>query len=130
MEKIYAFPSTNQLRCNITVKRTECAPWGVADGQDGATPLVELRSADGNRRLLRKSDVELNQGDVLRVVSGGGGGYGAGYFRDVESVLADVRDGYVSQEAALRDYGVILSEQGDIDQPATAVMRDKMLSGA
>ncbi|MBR1231797.1 hydantoinase B/oxoprolinase family protein [Bradyrhizobium sp. AUGA SZCCT0182] len=130
VEKIYAFPSTKRLRCNITVERTECAPWGVADGQNGATPFVELRSADGTRRLLRKSDVELNQGDVLRVVSGGGGGYGAGYFRDVESVLADVRDGYVSQESALRDYGVILNEQGDIDQPATAVMRDKLLSGA
>jgi len=30
----------------------------------------------------------------------------------------------------LRDYGVILNGQGDIDQPATAAMRDKLLSGA
>ena len=37
----------------------------------------------------------------------GGGGYGDPLARSRERVLADVRDGFVSAEAAERDYGVV-----------------------
>ena len=38
--------------------------------------------------------------------TGGGGGYGDPFDREPERVAADVRNGFVSPEAALRDYGV------------------------
>ena len=40
--------------------------------------------------------------------SGGGGGFGNPLERDPEQVLADVRAGYVSVEAAQNEYGVVL----------------------
>ena len=36
----------------------------------------------------------------------GGGGYGDPKARDPERVLDDVKNGYISAEAAARDYGV------------------------
>jgi len=46
--------------------------------------------------------------------------------RGPEKVLADVRSGYVSLEAARRDYGVVIHQQGrhfTLDAPATAELR-------
>ena len=45
-------------------------------------------------------------GEVLVNQSGGGGGWGDPRERDRAAVLADVRNGYVSVEAAYRDYGL------------------------
>jgi N-methylhydantoinase B len=41
----------------------------------------------------------------------GAGGYGDRKERDRELLLRDVRDGKVSRESALRDYGVEITEE-------------------
>ena len=57
---------------------------------------------------------------------GGGGGYGPPLERDPEAVLNDVLDGYVSLEAARRDYGVVLEGGGtEVDAEATAALRQE-----
>jgi N-methylhydantoinase B len=50
--------------------------------------------------------------------TGGGGGYGNPMERDPEAVLADVRDDYVSREAAKEVYGVVVTEDGELDREA------------
>jgi N-methylhydantoinase B len=51
----------------------------------------------------------------------GGGGYGDLLTRSPEPVLADVREGFVSTEAAERDYGVLLNaDRRAVDEVATA----------
>jgi N-methylhydantoinase B len=53
---------------------------------------------------------------------GGGGGFGPPRERDPRRVLEDVRAGYVSLEAAARDYGVIVVQHGrrfELDEAAT-----------
>jgi N-methylhydantoinase B len=40
--------------------------------------------------------------------TGGGGGFGDARERDPARVAADVRDGYVTAEAARRDYGIVV----------------------
>jgi N-methylhydantoinase B len=58
------------------------------------------------------------------VRTGGGGGYGSPFERDTESVRLDVVRGYVSLEAAQRDYGVVLSPDAlEIDVAATQRLR-------
>ena len=57
----------------------------------------------------------------------GGGGYGDPLERDLERVETDVREGYVSLEAAEKDYGVIIdSATGLADQAATEKMRQAL----
>jgi N-methylhydantoinase B len=55
----------------------------------------------------------------------GGGGYGDPREREPERVAADVRRGLVSQEAAARDYGVIVDASGAVDAEATRRRRAK-----
>jgi N-methylhydantoinase B len=45
-------------------------------------------------------------GEVVRITTGGGGGYGPPSEREAEAIRRDVREGYVSREAAQRDYGI------------------------
>src|SRR6266567_1110655 len=52
----------------------------------------------------------LKRGEVARLITGTGGGWGSPLERPVEAVIEDVRDGYVSLEQAKRDYGVELAQ--------------------
>ena len=69
--------------------------------QDGREPLVIGKAA---RHALKR-------GDVARLVTATGGGYGDPHRRTVEAVQADVRGGYVTLEQAERDYGVVLNPE-------------------
>ena len=60
------------------------------------------------------------------VETAGGGGFWNPLERAPEKVLADVRSGYVSVEAARRDYGVAIKQSGrrfELDSAATAELR-------
>ena len=56
---------------------------------------------------------------VVRLNPPGGAGYGPARERDPQAVLHDVIEGYVTPEAALRDYGVRVRYVG----PADALVR-------
>ena len=63
----------------------------------------------------------VKRGDVVRIETGGGGGWGHPFDREPERVLADVRGGFVSRASAERDYGVVLTADGRaVDEAATA----------
>jgi N-methylhydantoinase B len=67
---------------------------------------------------------EIKAGQLVRIRTTGGGGWGDPLARDPRSVVRDVVWGKVSAEAALRDYGVVLTgsrDAGDLsfDEPAT-----------
>ena len=60
-------------------------------------------------------------------MTGGGGGWGDPTERDPERVREDVLDGYVTKEAAERDYGVVLTGATlAIDAAATERLRAAM----
>ena len=73
--------------------------------------------------------VRLRQGDAYLMQSGGGGGFGSPLERDPEQVAHDVREGYVSQEAAHQDYGVVVSAEGALDREATQALRQRLRQG-
>jgi N-methylhydantoinase B len=73
--------------------------------------------------------VRIKKGDAYVMRSGGGGGFGTPLERDPDLVLADVRQGYVSPEAARTSYGVVIAD-GAVDAAATRDLRRRMLSSA
>jgi len=99
-------------------------------GVGGAKPARPSRASvnpgtPGERPLTSKvAGLRLRKGDLLSWELGGGGGWGDPFERDPERVSQDVRRGYVSLEAARRDYGVVLNP-GDfgVDAEATARLR-------
>ena len=53
----------------------------------------------------------------------GGGGLGNPRRRAIDSVAQDVREGFISAEAARRDYGVAVAADGTVDAAETARLR-------
>jgi N-methylhydantoinase B len=70
---------------------------GMLGGHDGLPHSYVLRHADGTERKLRTKEVgiALAPGDVLHVLSGGGGGWGPPEARDPAAREADAAEGYV-----------------------------------
>ena len=67
---------------------------------------------------------QLKPGDVVTMDAAGGGGYGDPLERDPELVESDVREGYVSVEAARDEYGVVIDpETLKVDLAATRELR-------
>ena len=73
------------------------------------------------------ADVVVHDGDRIRIDSAGGAGYGDPAERDAELVMADVRSGFISADAALRDYRVAIVPGPDgapaVDAAQTARLR-------
>jgi N-methylhydantoinase B len=65
----------------------------------------------------------LRRGDVVRLSTSGGGGWGDPLDRPAARVARDVAGGFVSRESAGEDYGVVLDARGDVDADATAKLR-------
>jgi N-methylhydantoinase B len=88
-------------------------PWGAAGGRDGSPNYVEVLR-DGKPigpRFGKVSRLPVRRGDVVRLVTGTGGGYGDPGDRDPALVLADLRDDLVTPSEATEYYGRALPER-------------------
>jgi N-methylhydantoinase B len=89
--------------------RTKYPAPGLLGGQAGAAGEVAL--GDGTR-LHPKALADLKAGDVVHVNLPGGGGYGDPFQRDAQRVLWDVIEGYITPDAAEKNYGVVVRYTG------------------
>ena len=83
---------------------------GGKPGRAGALSIDGAREAEPKRLLV------LDPANRVHLDPPGGGGYGDPFARDPEAVLRDVIEGYVSLEAARRDYGAVIEYLGREDQ--------------
>ncbi len=103
------FELAGPTRLSLWFERSVTPAWGLFGGSPGAKPDVVVNEGRGDERhLLKVNALPLAPGSTFRLETGGGGGFGDPCERDPALVAADVADGYVSLEAAARDYGVIL----------------------
>ena len=82
------------------------AQFGLAGGEAAAASALYL-IRDGRRETLpsKVTNLMLRKGDIVRLETSGGGGFGEPTKRIGEHVEHDVRLGYVSPEAAASSYG-------------------------
>ena len=117
------------LRVTTHMDRTRCAPWGLMGGGEGAANRVSLQLDGALNDNLPNAKVisrQLKPGDRLIARGGGGGGFGPAWERPVDKVREDVRQGYVTADAARNRYGVALdAETLAIDEEETARLRDR-----
>ncbi|WP_439680948.1 hydantoinase B/oxoprolinase family protein [Embleya sp. MST-111070] len=112
--------ATVQIRSD----RRRFLPYGLADGASGSPSLNVLNLGGPDEQVLEsKPYFTMTAGARHRHVTAGGGGHGSPFERVPERVLEDVRDGKVTPEGARDDYGVVLTEDGEIDADATAELR-------
>jgi N-methylhydantoinase B len=86
-------------------------PWGAAGGHPGSPNYVQIIRADGTvgEPFGKGSRLPLRRGDLVRLVTGTGGGYGDPSERDRDLATADLRDGLITPEEAAGVYGLSAS---------------------
>ena len=107
-------------------ERGRFPPRGVVGGSPAAVNQFRFEQDDGEHAPPMASKmvgIDLKRGQKVRLETPGGGGYGLAMTRPPEQVARDVALGYVSRQAALDDFGVVVSGDGTIDASATAERR-------
>jgi N-methylhydantoinase B len=102
-------------------ERTKFPAPGLEGGKDGRLGRLET---DNGTELEPKITRLLPADTVVTLEMPGGGGFASPLAREPDRVLDDVRNGYVTAEAAKADYGVVV-DTGDwrIDEAATRKLR-------
>jgi N-methylhydantoinase B len=107
-------------------ERGKYPPFGVNGGGPAALNrfVYETDRGEATPPLVSKiTDVKIRKNQKVRLETPGGGGFGDPAAREPDRVARDVRLGYVSRQAALRDYRVVLGNNGSVDIAATTKAR-------
>jgi N-methylhydantoinase B len=102
--------TADQAWYTCTFGRFKFKPWAMEGGQEGSPNYTTIIFADGREPVVfgKTARFHLKKGDVARLITATGGGWGDPLQRPVEAVQQDVRNGYVTAEMAGEDCGVVL----------------------
>jgi 5-oxoprolinase (ATP-hydrolysing)/N-methylhydantoinase B len=110
-------------------------PWGLFGGGDAGNQELKFRIGDskkwknakeqfGTISLGKFSNVTMETGDEMLLVTAGGGGYGPALERDLRLVLEDYIEELITAEYARDKYGVVIDEaRREVNREATARLR-------
>ncbi len=89
-----------------TFGRFKFPPWSVDGGRPGSPNFVRVIHKDGREAVFGKcARYRLARGDVARLVTGSGGGWGDPSRRDRVLIQQDLRNGMVTPAQAREAYG-------------------------
>lgn len=119
---------TSDGRASVEGDGHKFPPWGIFGGRPGIPGALILNPGTPSEKSLpsKISDIRAKKGDTFRTVSAVGGGYGDPLERDPHRVLDDVLDDLISREIARNEYGVVITEDFRIDEPATERLRAEL----
>lgn len=112
--------------------RTAFSCWGVKGGMGGKPggTFINPDTAEEFEARFSRDSIPVKAGDIVRVTTPGGGGYGDPLEREASAVLLDVQRGLVSLQSASEHYGVVISSSKkgrttnfSIDETSTAEKR-------
>lgn len=132
VEKGGVLTEVNNTVMSYCCDRSRSITWGILGGLPSIPHGAWLNQGKDEEQFLGTifSNIKVKQGDSFTRPSAGGGGLGDPLERDINSVLEDVIDEYVSIERARKDYGVVIKEIDrdldlfEIDYEATQIERD------
>ncbi|RBP87584.1 N-methylhydantoinase B [Cytobacillus firmus] len=104
---------TDNQMVSVTFGRNKFVPWGMNEGKEGSANQVYIEKANGevDGPFGIYPRYPLNKGDVVKLVTATGGGYGESYKRPAEMVAKDVKNGYITVAQAEADFGVKVNEK-------------------
>ncbi len=118
------------LSTQVEINGSQCSdrhvvkPWALFGGEPGGNGATVIQKAGSEQWLTVKElygkvssskycNIKLQPGDRIRLTAPGGGGYGDPHERDVSRIEEDLREGYVSEASAARDYAYQRREAAD-----------------
>ncbi|MEK9647177.1 MAG: hydantoinase B/oxoprolinase family protein, partial [Alphaproteobacteria bacterium] len=110
-----------QLRAD----RMKIRPYGLAGGGEATAAVNEIETAAGEKVVLpSKINRRMGQGDIVRHIQPGGGGFGDPHVRDPARVARDVWNGKISAAFARERHLVAVDPStGILDAKATKELR-------
>ncbi|WP_370222345.1 hydantoinase B/oxoprolinase family protein [Cytobacillus sp.] len=104
---------TDNQMVSVTFGRNKFVPWGMNEGKEGSANKVYIEKANGETDgpFGIYPRYPLNKGDVVKLVTATGGGYGEPFKRPAEKVAKDVKNGYITASQAEADFGVKVNEK-------------------
>jgi N-methylhydantoinase B len=97
-----------EARVSMVMDHGRTGPQGALGGSDGGVNKVAVTQGGKTYRpphLSKDQDIEIGVGDVVRVSTPGGGGFGDPAKRDPALVTRDVARGYYTAEQAREKFG-------------------------
>jgi N-methylhydantoinase B len=113
-------------RASFVMDHGRFGPQGALGAADGAPNRVRVERGGEvyePPHLSKDQGIDVTEGDVIRVSTPGGGGYGDPFSREPDLVARDVRRGYYTAEQAADLWGVAIGGDGSADPAATARLR-------
>jgi N-methylhydantoinase B len=101
---------------------------GAQGGKEGTLNVIKLRYPDGKWYTCTTKDLLENvpEGTLYFQQAGGGGGWGEPMERSAVKVLEDVRNGVLSLNKAVDDFGVFIDPTTwMVDEQQTRILRNK-----
>lgn len=113
---------------SVLSDRASFSPWGLQGGGEASRFDVILNPGTAPQSYGSKVSVKVEPTDIVRIQTGGGGGYGDPLQRDPQAVLGDVRARRISPARAMSAYGVVVGETLTLDVDATKEMRKRLFT--
>ncbi|MER8504995.1 hydantoinase B/oxoprolinase family protein [Mesorhizobium sp. M1142] len=87
--------------------RSKFPAWALNGGREGSPNYVRFIRKDGtSERFAFVSELVTHTDEVIRIVTGSGGGYGDPKERDRAAVEEDIKSGLITRERAHEVYGI------------------------
>ena len=116
-------PSVNAVVFGSGTK-PHAVPSGLFGGSDPSPTVVKIERIDGRTEVMKtNSFFEICKNDIIEMHAMGGAGNPLE--RDLEKVVSDVRDGFVSKRQSREVYGVKIRNDGSVDEKGTSELRKK-----
>lgn len=114
---------------SVLSDRAVIPPYGINGG--GSAMPYHVSITRGTEEIMfdtpgKVTGYPIRENDVVVMRSAGGGSYGDPLERDPVLVCADIEKGYVSQEKAQEQYGVVLNPSGELDVEMTSSCREAL----
>jgi 5-oxoprolinase (ATP-hydrolysing) len=100
---------------------------GLFGGKPGRSALGVVRDTSG--AILKDCGTgqlvsTTTDQEIVEVCLSGGSGFGSAYERPLGAIARDLAEGYITAEAAARDYGVVVSPDGKLDMAQSEKRRE------
>jgi N-methylhydantoinase B len=111
--------------------REGCPPWGLWGGKNGTNEKKYVRTPqEADFRFMDQNRYPVPANSEIKLHTGTGGGWGSPLERDPAMVAWDVIEGLVSRKSASDLYGVVVKNDGAVDEAQTAALRKSMKAKA
>jgi len=99
-------------------KKTKTSAWGLKGGGKPSRNGMIVWPGTKKEKVVGLKRVFMEKGESFSNFTAGGGGWGHPYEREVEKILNDLKNEYISKDAARDDYGVMIADDGSWSETA------------